>query len=154
MASFSDKKEVRLRIQDPADVIDILEATPPATPAPQTAYLYQAAYYSTTKTSGASLGDYFTLPLLVSDARIEGWIDQKGVDYATKMAIISIIATLSSRFQIVKNTEGADTTEFAKINDLLNFYKALKAEYVNESGPGQSRIAKSVRNCRQNEGLI
>ncbi|MDH4127376.1 MAG: hypothetical protein OEV44_01385 [Spirochaetota bacterium] len=143
MATFEDIKEVRLRIDDPEGFIDILEVATtlllPSDPAPQTCYKVTANgnYYSTTKTTGATSADYTVLPLLISDARISAWIDDKGISYASCNSLKQIIARLSKDYQIKRSVTGSESTEFTSLKDMLDYYHSLldmcQAEYDKEN---------------------
>lgn len=123
MASFADIKETRLTISDPSGFIDFLEvanfAALPVTPVAQTAYkaVDTATYY------GKESGAWEALKLRVSDSRISDWIDALGVDGAILKSIQAILSTLPGEMMIVKNTDGAESTEFTKLLDLQKFYQ-------------------------------
>lgn len=123
MATFDQIKEVRLTISDPPGFIDLLEVATsgslPVSPIAQTAYMTTdtGTYYD--KSSGA----WVAVELLVSDSAISGWIDTFGVDGAVRKAYERIIGTLPSRMQMVKNADGAESTEYQKLLDMLKFYR-------------------------------
>ncbi len=123
MASFSDIKETRLTISDPSGFIDFLEvanfAALPVSPVAQTAYkaIDTATYY------GHDSGSWEVLKLRVSDSRISDWIDSLGVDGAIIKSIQAILSTLPGEMMIVKNADGAESTEFLKLLDLQKFYQ-------------------------------
>lgn len=121
MANFENIKQVRLRIADPANVIELLEVGTPPDP-----YLPQTAYKLTTD------GQYYVsgsrVDLRVADSYLSSMIDSYGVDKAVCMALSLIIANLGNEFIIVKNKSGSDDTELADIISMLNYYKALKKD--------------------------
>lgn len=123
MATFDQIKEVRLTISDPAGFIDFIEvANQGALPSP---HVDQTAY------KAADTGTYWwysgtayeTLDLFVSDGSLSVWIDEFGVSGAVRKAVERIIATLPGRLMIVKNQNGAESTEFIKLLELQKFYR-------------------------------
>ena len=101
MATQVEIFNVRLRVSDPAGFISLVEASNlPATPASQTAYLYNGAYYATEKTSGATISDYDIQELRLADSVIGGYIDDKGVHGAICSAIKQLIANLWMEMRI------------------------------------------------------
>ena len=120
MATFTEIKEVRLRISDPEGFIDFQEASSwPGTPAPQTAYRISGVYYDTETT---------TVDLLVSDSRISDWYDDYGVTGAVVRALKAIIAGLAARIPIVRSDSGAESTEYTSLVDMYAFYKGLLSD--------------------------
>lgn len=134
MATFSQIKEVRLRIDDPAGYQDILELASavdlPATPAPYTAYKLSdtGAYVATDLESGAIEADYERQELRVSDSRISDWIDDYSVDQAECKALSAIATRLGSEVRLRRVSGGAETTEWTALKDLYIYYKALSNE--------------------------
>jgi len=123
VATFEQIKDVRFQIADPPGFIDFLEvanfAALPVTPVAQTGYkaVDTATYYGHNGTA------YVALTLMVSDARIEGWIDALTVPGAVRKSIEAIVAQLPAQLQIVKNDSGAESNEFIKLLDLQKFYR-------------------------------
>lgn len=128
MATFSEIKEVRLTISDPAGFIDFLEvanfAALPGSQVAQTGYkaVDTGTYYD--KSSGAWLAE----TIMVSDADLSAWIDTFGIPGAIRKAIERILATLPAQMQIVRNADGAESTEFLKLLDLQKFYRQWLAD--------------------------
>jgi hypothetical protein len=134
--------EMRLRINDPADIIAI-EAVDslPASPVAQTAYrLSTNGTYNTNDGTSWSV-----LELELSDARILSTIDSLG-DAAECRLLSYITRKLGSKLFLVKNTSGADSTEYVKVLDLYNYYKQLmadcKAERKSDLGKNTGRVGK------------
>ena len=123
MASFDDIKDTRLQIADPPGFIDFLEvanfAALPVTPVAQTGYkaVDTSTYYGHDGTA------YVAQTLMVSDARISAWIDSLGVSGAVRKSIEAIVAQLPAQLQIVKNSSGAESTEFTSLLDRQKFYR-------------------------------
>ena len=134
MGTFSQIKEVRLRVDDPAGFQDILEvassANLPAVPAPYTVYKLTdtGAYMSTDLESGAAASDYSRHDLRVSDARISAWIDAYSVDQAECKALAAIATRLGSEVKLKRVSGGAETTEWTALIELYNYYKELSQE--------------------------
>lgn len=150
MATSSQIFDVRLRISDPPGFIAFSEVSSlPATPSNQTAYLYNDNYYSTDVTEFASADDYSIEDLLVSDARIENWIDLNGVDSAVCYSLKSMIAQIGRSLQIKKNSTGADSTEYQTLKDTYDYYKGLLAlcseEKQSNAGNSSGRWGSSVQ---------
>lgn len=154
MATFTDIKEIRLRVNDPAGFQNLVEAaTPsalPASPAPYTAYkvVSTGAYVSTEKTSGATSADYTTLDIYLSDARLSAWIDLDGVDRSECRAYEAITARIGSEMRLKRSSAGAESHEFQTLIELYNYYKALsdscKERYRESTGNGTGRFGASI----------
>ena len=125
MATFEQIKEVRLTISDPAGFIDFVEvanfAALPGSAVAQTAY--KAADTGTYYWYNPDSAVYEALKLRVSDDRISGWVDSFGVDGAVLKSIQAIVSSLPAEMMIVKNTDGAESTEFLQLLDLQKFYQ-------------------------------
>lgn len=140
MSTFSDIKEVRLTLSEPAGFIDFAEvanfAALPATPVGQTAYRATdtGTYYS--KDSGS----WVAVQLMVSDTDLGAWFDSFGHDGAVRKAIERILATLPSRLLMVKNSDGAESVEYVKLLDLQKFYR----QWLDDLTPKES-VASSGR---------
>jgi hypothetical protein len=148
MATFDQLKEVRLTIADPPGFIDFLEvanfAALPVTPVAQTGYkaVDTATYYGHNGTA------YVALTLMVSDARISGWIDALGVPGAVRKSIEAIVAQLPAQLQIVKNDSGTESNEFIKLLDLQKFYQNwLKDLTPPDTSVNTGKYFKTVPAC-------
>lgn len=141
MATFDQIKEVRLTISDPPGFIDFIEVADfnalPATQVAQTAYkaIDTGTYYD------KSTGSWLAERLLVSDADISTWIDAFGVQGAVRKAVERILATLPAHMQIVKNSDGAESTEFLKLLDLQKFYR----QWLDDLTPPDQTVNTSRR---------
>jgi len=139
MATQAQIFSVRLDISDPPDFIKITivasTAALPAAPTPQTCYYVNniGVYVSTDKTSGAVAADYKPVDLYLSDARIGSLIDLYGVSKTVYKALSLIAAKIGSQLRVVRNTAGADSTEYIKLLDLYNYYKAIISDFKDES---------------------
>jgi len=148
MATFAEIKEVRLTIDDPPGFIDLIEvadeAALPGEPVAQTAYKAEdtGTYY-------ASIAAVWTpLLLRISDARLTAWIDTVGVAGAIQKSYIAIMGKLGAELQIVKNADGAESTEFIKLNDLYNYYKKLAADTASSPPENNAgRFAQTKQPC-------
>lgn len=136
MATFVQIKEVRLSINDPVGpserIVDFLEvATLPSVGSA----VAQTGYKLTTNGTYNIVvdGAFTVIPVQVSDSRIGGWIDTFGVDGAIRKSIQSIIAGLASQLQLVKNSDGAESSEFIKLNDLHKFYRDMLTDLPTET---------------------
>lgn len=147
MASLSDIFDVRIAVNDP-DVITIIEIANssllPAAPTPQTAYYTTDSgyYYITDKTSGAVESDYEFAELNISDTRLGTIIDNVGAELA-KCRVLSVIAgMLGNQLRLIRTTSGSENSEYNRILDMYNYYKALsndckdqyKSDNYNNSG--------------------
>lgn len=136
MATFAQLTEVRLSINDPvghADrIVDFLEvATLPAVGSA----VAQTGYKLTTNgTYNVVVDGAFTVvPVQVSDSRILAWIDGFGIDGAIRKSIQAIISGLASQLQLVRNSDGAESSEFVKLNDLHAFYRNMLSDLPTET---------------------
>lgn len=144
--SFADIKPVRLAIDDPAGVIDILEvansAALPAAPQPQTAYRTQdtGIYYETSKLSGAVLADWSVIELRISDSSLQTIYNQLGEAKTICRAFARIASKLGNELRIIRNQTGSESTEYATARDLYAYYKGLAEDCaaVNASDAGTS----------------
>jgi len=133
MATFTQIRTVRLTIQDPSGFIDLVSVADPAalpgTSAQQTAYkvVSTGAYVAW---NGAA---YVPVDLSVSDTSISDWYDASGEFEATRKAYRAIMRGLAARLQVVTLKDGAESTEYIKLNDLYNFYKKTLADYEEEN---------------------
>jgi hypothetical protein len=153
MATFEQIAEVRLRIDDPAGFQSILEvanaASLPATPAPYTAYKLTdtGAYVSTELESGALPENYERLTIRVSDSKISDWIDSLSVDQAECKALHAITKRLGAELTLKRTQGGSESSEFASILEMYNYYKSLakecESEYKEAAGKTTGRYGKS-----------
>ena len=134
MSTALEIKTLRLEITDPYGIIDIqyvaTTADLPADPLPQTAYLCAAdgAYYKTSLTTGAAPSDYTRIPLRLSDTRVGTMIDTYGAARAVGKALRAIAKMIGAEIPIVRQTAGAESTEFQNILELYRYYKSLAAD--------------------------
>jgi len=139
MATFEQIKAIRLKIDDPAGFLDLQQATSyPAMPSHKTAYLIGGRYVYTDKSAGALTADYYPCDYRLSDARIGAWIDA-GQD-ATQEAYKAIMAKLGNELLIVQNKDGADSTQFATVKDLYDYYASL----LSTASVNAGRFVRSV----------
>ena len=136
MATFLQLTEVRLSINDPVGgaerIVDLLEvATLPA----HGSAVAQTGYKLTTNGTYNIVvdGAFTVVPVQVSDSRISGWIDAFGIDGAIRNSVQAIIAGLASQLQLVRNSDGAESSEFIKLNDLHTFYRNMLADLPTET---------------------
>jgi hypothetical protein len=138
MATFTQIRSVRLIVQDPSGVIDLVSVADPAalpvTSAPQTAYkvLSTGGYVIW---NGAA---YVPVDLSVSDTSISDWYDASGEVVAVQKTYRAIMRGLGAKPQITKNTDGAESTDYIKLLDLYNFYKKTLADYEEENAIDES----------------
>lgn len=155
MATFAQIAEVRVRINDPSGYQSFVEvaneAALPSTPAPYTAYkqVDTGAYRATEKETGATAADYERLDIRVSDANIETWIDDDGVDYAECKGYDAIKTRLGSELNLIRAKGGAEDIEWQRLSDMYNYYSALSDECKNrnktEAGNSTGRYGTSVQ---------
>jgi len=132
MATFNQIKAVRLIINDPPEYIDIIQvdnlAALPVAPALQTAYNLAdtGSYMYHDGTNYVTIGD-----LQISDTRIGGWIDSFSESGSVVRCFQAIIAKLGARLQMVKNSDGAESTEYTSIDKLLAYYRQVSSDYLN-----------------------
>jgi len=134
MATFAQIKEVRLKTDDPAGFINLLEVSSlPASPANQTAYkLTTTGTYHATDAEAPIAADWETLDLFVSDERIGEWVDLDGTLYATCQTVKQIIVKLGQSMKLKRSDSGAESTEWTALNDAYAFYKGLLASCTDE----------------------
>lgn len=128
MATFNQIKSVRLRIADPANVINIIQvATPdalPDTPAQQTAYQVQSTGYYMVHDGAA----YVQAELRVSDEYIITLIDTYGTELAICRAYQMIIAQLGNQLTLVRNQSGAESAQYVALKEALDYYRQVKQD--------------------------
>jgi hypothetical protein len=130
MATFTQIKSIRLILNDPANFIDLVSvantAALPGTPAPQTAYFVAdiSTYKMHNGTAYVSIND-----LQVSDGRISEWFDAYGERGAVMRGYAAIIQRLGQQLQMVKNSDGAESTEYTSIDKMLAYYRQVSADY-------------------------
>jgi hypothetical protein len=129
--AFTDIKPIRLSIDDPSGVIDLLEVDVlgdlPTDPLPQVAYRVASTgiYFRPTVYTGATVEDYEMIELLISDSTLNTLNEQLGQAKAVCRAFGLIARKLGAESRIVRNTTGAESTEYAKVMELYSYYKAL-----------------------------
>jgi hypothetical protein len=139
MATFNEIKAVRLLIADPSNVINIISvATPadlPASPAKQTAYYVQSIgyYMRCDLSSGATSSDYYQIELNINDTLLGDLIDAYGSEIAVCKSYRWIIAQLGNKLLMIKNSTGAESAEYSKINDMLKYYKQVQKDCEDEN---------------------
>lgn len=145
--SFVEIKPIRLAIDDPAGVIDIIEvansAALPASPQPQTAYRTQdtGIYFQTPKLSGASYpDDWSVIELKIADSTLQTLYNQLGEAKAICRAFGLIARKLGNELRIIRNQTGSESTEYATASELYAYYKGLAEDCaaVNASDAGTS----------------
>jgi len=131
---FENIVNVRLAVNDPPNIINILEVDDkdslPASPVPQTAYYTTDTgyYWITDKAELVIAADWETADLFISDTQILTIITALGVDSAPCRILKLIARKLGAKIPLVKTTSGADSTEYVKLIDLYNYYEMLAAE--------------------------
>jgi len=131
MATFTQIVTLRLEINDPYGVINILSVATksvlPGTPAPQTAYKVTAngGYYRTLLEEDAELSDYELIQLQISDDKLSDIIDEYGEQKAIRIALQSIIKRIIAQFPIVRSQSGAESIQYQSLMDLYKVYKGL-----------------------------
>lgn len=144
MAVFNDIKKVRLDLQDPANVNDLIEvadlASLPASPLIGVAYkvISDGSYRKTDKQTGAISADYYQPDIRLSDSRISDWIDEFGVSGAVYRGLRAILLALGNELRIIRNQSGADSWEFSSLKEIESYYRKLmddqKKEIASEDG--------------------
>lgn len=122
--------DIRIETADP-DVIAIEAVVSlPLVYAPQTAYFFGGQYYI----------DGAVAELELSDATYTA-ILAKGADGAASRAYALRARRLAGRLLIVRNTNGADSTEYIRLKDLYEYYlqASQDAKPVKTGAYGQSK---------------
>lgn len=149
MASTSQIHSLRIDITDPPEIIQIISvanlAALPIEPKPQTAYyiIASARYVYTEKTTGAAPKNYTDLDLFLSDAKLNSLLNTFGHDVSIYKALKLISSKLWSRLLTVKNTDGATATEYIRLKDLYDYYKALISDFKSETTAGTGGYYKT-----------
>lgn len=149
MASISQIHSLRIDISDPPDTISIISiatsANLPAAPKPQTVYyiIDEAQYMRTDKKTGAGESDYYFADLFLSDSKLNTLINTFGYDIAIYKAIKLIASKIWSKLLVVRNTDGATSTEYIRLNDLYKYYKSLIEDFKEETTAGSGRYGSS-----------
>lgn len=139
MATISQIHALRIDISDPPEFIKVESVTTksnlPADPEPQTAYYVTALarYFDTEKTSGADPADYKNIELFLSDAKLNTLINMYGYNVAIYKALKLISSKIWSKLLVIKNTDGATSTEYIRLNDLYKYYKSLVEDFKDDT---------------------
>ena len=155
MATRDEVIEVRIRIADPAGTIAIEDVATvsalPETPDPQTVYYVTTTgkYMKTDLESGATVSDYYVVKLRVADAYLEQLIDTYGVDLAVCKAYSLILVQLGNELKIVKMTDGAESTEFQDIINMMNFYRQMKQDCQDQYNSDNNNSSGRMFRTRQ-----
>jgi len=126
MTDFEKLRQVRLDINDPSGIIEFIQvddyASLPVSPEPQTAYRLDdtGGYYEST--DGTT---YSRLELQISDSRILAYVSALGINIAPCRILQVIARQLGAKLGIVRNTNGADSTEFTSVLTMYQYYKAM-----------------------------
>ena len=155
MATRAEIIEIRLRIADPANVINIIDvdtlADLPTTPAPQTSYYVVATgnYMATIETSGAQESDYNILSLRVADSYITLLVTTYGLEKAICYCFQLILTQLGNELRIVRNQDGTESTQFADIKQMMDFYRQLRTDCIEHSKElNNNSTGKAMRSRR------
>lgn len=153
--SFAEIRELRLAINDPQNINEIIEVATtgdlPAAPMPQTAYYVTATgiYYETEKTSGATAADYTPMELFYSDVIYQKLIDTLGSDNAVCRSFTLISRKLYGQLGFVRSTVGTEVTEYQRLREVYLYYKDLaddcKAQQKADSGGGTGRYGQTTQ---------
>jgi hypothetical protein len=155
MATRTEIIQIRLRIADPANIINIIDvdilADLPKTPAPQTSYYVVATgnYMITTETSGAQESDYTIMPLRVADSYITVLITNYGLEKAICYCFQLILTQLGNELRIVRNQDGTESTQFADIKQMMDFYRQLRADCVEQTKELNNNSTGKIMRTRQ-----
>jgi hypothetical protein len=146
MSTWEQIAEVRTRINDPEGVVNLVQvdtvADLPATPVPYTYYNVKSTGAYVTKEDGET--EYSTLPIRISDARIESWIDAGGVDYAECMSYGAIASRIGNEMMLKKAQVGAESTEYQSLNDVYRYYKAVSEDCNKRRSATAGRYVNTV----------
>jgi hypothetical protein len=160
MATWTDLKELRLRIKDPLGAIALETVASAsarenvASPARQTAYLQSdtGVYY----VYDSDLEEWEAKDLLISDARLGTLIDLYGVASAAPRAVKDIMAELGQRLYVARTADGAGSTDYQNLSTMKEFYKDLIAtmteEVVQDAGQSTGRYLR-IRNEHVGGGM-
>lgn len=131
MATWADLKELRLKICDPQNVIDLVSvaniSARPTAPAAQTAYLVQDL--GVYQIYDAGLADWIRVDLELSDSRLGALIDAFGMDRAAAEAIDLIIVSIGKKLWIARSQSGSEGIDFVNLTTAYNFYKSLSEAF-------------------------
>lgn len=131
MATWNEIKDFRLTVCDPIIANDIISvaniAALPVVPQHQAVYYVAdtGSYVYTDLTTGATSADYSPADLYLTDSRITTWIDAYGATGAVKYGIKAILAKILSQMLIVRDTAGAESTEYQGLKDIYDVYKGM-----------------------------
>lgn len=114
--------EIRLRVSDPQGYPIIVDG--PIGNDEQKAYrVSESKYYNS---------DNELIEILVSDSRIQSWINSYGLDKAEINTLKSIIAQIGSRIEIESDTSGAESTKFVSLSSRYRYLKGMLTDLENE----------------------
>jgi hypothetical protein len=139
MATFDEIKKIRLTINDPAGVINIVQIATvnslPANPDAQTVYqaIDTGKYWRTDKVSDCSKADYYQPKLYLSDETVEDIFDQYGNDKTVYRCMRLILPKIGDELRIVRMTSGTESTEYLALRDLYNYYKNMINDFKEEA---------------------
>lgn len=151
MALSDDLKKVRLELNDPEDIIDIVEVADagslPATPASQTAYLQD----DTGEYKVYENGSFTIVELEISDDMLSTWLTDYGVDQTVYRACNYIARRLGKRMQLVKLQSGAESPEYTAMLDQLKFYQSVRDDFILQSRREQKNFTGRMGKSSQPE---
>lgn len=145
MATRAQIVELRLTVNDPVNYINIVDvatiASLPASPEAFTAYhvAENGGYYSTILATGAVPGDYTLQNIIMSDARISAIIDTSGIAGAEIAFYRMAVRKLGAQLVLVKNTDGAESSEYQRIDSMVLYYKSLIGDVESVVGANTGR---------------
>lgn len=125
MATFTQIRLVRLKLNEPAGSVDIKSVTSlPTTPAFKTVYYNSVdqVYYVH---NGVS---YINADIRIIDELISSWIDEYGEARALVHGWKYLVAQIGEEMRVESDESGADTVKFTSLQTMFNYYKGMIAQ--------------------------
>jgi hypothetical protein len=129
-ATFDDVKAVRLVINDPVGIVNVLQIADethfPLSPVAQTAYqsIATGKFYITDKSSPA-IKDWVQPKLYLADITIASIWDNYGHDDTVYRCLRLILAKLGQEMRLSSISSGTESATYTSLRDLYDFYKNL-----------------------------
>lgn len=150
-ATWTEIKDLRLRICDPSGVISIVAvanaAALPASPLRQTAYMLQDT--GDYQIYDVDLATWESVNLEIADAVLDNLITLYGAAKAAPRALKAIAASVGRKLVgIARASMGAESVDFINLSTLYGFYKDLAASMEEEAKVDEGNNVGRYRRIR------
>lgn len=115
--------ELRLKLNDPRGVYDIVDGSLPAVPLEDVAYrVSESMYYDCNNER---------LPILISDAMLDNLLSNY-TELNAQIKALDILILKLSDMMLESQTSGAETMKFSSLSSRLTLYKTARANLVSK----------------------